>query len=107
MAALLAGEELPAEAALSPDRFGRGRAHDAGDAERRAQELPDGATVEAAVTATGAPADGRGVAVALDGEVVPRGVVDHPVREGQQVEVLHAVQEVRCSRSAAVSSSRA
>ena len=37
------------------------------------QELPDGATVEAAVTATGAPADGRGVAVALDGEVVPRG----------------------------------
>ena len=58
------------------------------------QELPDGATVEAAVTATGAPADGRGVAVALDGEVVPRGQWSTtPVREGQQVEVLHAVQE--------------
>ena len=57
------------------------------------QELPAGATVEAAVSATGAPADGRGVAVALDGEVVPRGEWSStPVREGQQVEVLHAVQ---------------
>jgi sulfur carrier protein len=57
------------------------------------QELPDGATVEAAVIATGAPADGRGVAVALDGEVVSRGAWSTtPVREGQQVEVLHAVQ---------------
>jgi sulfur carrier protein len=56
-------------------------------------ELPDEATVEAAVLATGAPADGRGVAVALDGEVVPRGEWSRtPVREGQQVEVLHAVQ---------------
>ena len=43
--------------------------------------------------ATGAPADGRGVAVALDGEVVPRGEWSTTaVREGQQVEVLHAVQ---------------
>lgn len=57
------------------------------------QELPDGATVEVAVIATGAPADGRGVAVALDGEVVPRGEwPTTPVREGQQVEVVHAVQ---------------
>ena len=57
------------------------------------QELPAGATVEAAVIATGAPADGRGVAVALDGEVVPRGEWSStPVSEGQQVEVLHAVQ---------------
>jgi sulfur carrier protein len=57
------------------------------------QELPDGATVEAAVIATGAPSDGRGVAVALDGEVVPRGEWSTTaVREGQQVEVLHAVQ---------------
>jgi len=59
--------------------------------ERR--ELPDGATVESAVIATGAPADGRGVAAALDGEVVPRGEWSTTaVREGQQVEVLHAVQ---------------
>jgi sulfur carrier protein len=57
------------------------------------QQLPDGATVEVAVIATGAPADGRGVAAALDGEVVPRGEwATTPVREGQQVEVLHAVQ---------------
>jgi sulfur carrier protein len=57
------------------------------------RELPDEATVEAAVLATGAPADGRGVAVALDGEVVPRGEWSRtPVRDGQQVEVLHAVQ---------------
>jgi sulfur carrier protein len=57
------------------------------------QELPDGATVESAVIATGAPADGRGVAAALDGEVVPRGEWSTTaVREGQQVEVLHAVQ---------------
>jgi sulfur carrier protein len=57
------------------------------------RELPDGATVEEAVLATGAPCDGRGVAVALDGEVVPRGEWSRtPVREGQQVEVLHAVQ---------------
>ena len=57
------------------------------------QELPDGATVESAVIATGAPAGGRGVAVALDGEVVPRAEwKTTAVREGQQVEVLHAVQ---------------
>jgi sulfur carrier protein len=58
--------------------------------ERR--ELGERATVEAAVRAAGAP-DGRGVAVALDGEVVPRGEwAKTEVREGQQVEVLHAVQ---------------
>jgi sulfur carrier protein len=57
------------------------------------QELPDGATVEAAVIATGAPADGRGVAVAVDGDVVPRGEwTTTPVRDGQQVDVVHAVQ---------------
>jgi sulfur carrier protein len=58
--------------------------------ERR--ELGELATVEAAVRAAGAP-DGRGVAVAVDGEVVPRGEWQTTkVREGQQVEVLHAVQ---------------
>jgi sulfur carrier protein len=57
------------------------------------QELPDGATVEVAVIATGAPADGQGVAVALDGDVVPRGEWSTTlVRDGQQVEVVHAVQ---------------
>jgi sulfur carrier protein len=58
--------------------------------ERR--ELDDGATIEAAVRAAGAP-DGRGVAVALDGEVVPRREwAFTEIRDGQQVEVLRAVQ---------------
>ena len=58
--------------------------------ERR--ELGRRATVETAVYAAGAP-DGRGVAVALDGEVVPRGEwATTEISDGQQVEVLHAVQ---------------
>jgi sulfur carrier protein len=58
--------------------------------ERR--ELGERATIEAAIHAAGAP-DGRGVAVALDGEVVPRGEwATTAVREGQHVEVLRAVQ---------------
>ena len=59
--------------------------------ERR--DLGDGATVREAVTATGAPSEGRGVAVALDGEVVPRKSWDETaLREGQRVEVVQAVQ---------------
>ena len=59
--------------------------------ERR--ELPDPATVELAVRASGAPAGGRGVAVAVDGEVVPRGRWEATeLHEGQQVEVVRAVQ---------------
>ena len=55
--------------------------------------LPEGATVADAVRASGAPEDGRGVAVALDGEVVPRGEWQAtPLAEGGQVEVLRAVQ---------------
>ena len=95
VAGLLAGDELPSElSALSA----RPLRHEGArmtlvvlNGER--QELPDGATVQSAVIATGAPADGRGVAAALDGEVVPRGEWSTTaVREGQQVEVLHAVQ---------------
>lgn len=57
------------------------------------QEFPAGATVADAVLAAGAPADGRGVAVALAGEVVPRGRwTVRELAEGEQVEVLHAVQ---------------
>ena len=56
------------------------------------RDLGDAATIETAVRAIGT-LDGRGVAVALDGEVVPRGQwATTEVREGQQVEVLHAVQ---------------
>jgi sulfur carrier protein len=58
--------------------------------ERR--ELGDRATIETAVRAIGTR-DGRGVAVALDGEVIPRGEwATTEVRDGQQVEILHAVQ---------------
>src|SRR3954453_21987904 len=57
------------------------------------QELPEGATLDTAVRASGAEGGGRGVAVALDGEVVPRGEWERtPLREGQAVEVLAAIQ---------------
>ena len=57
------------------------------------RELEDGATVALAVDASGAPESGRGVAVAVDGEVVPRGEWDvTPLHEDQRVEVLQAVQ---------------
>ena len=57
------------------------------------RELEPGARVREAVAASGAPAEGRGVAVALDGEVVPRGRWDETeLREGQRVEVVQAVQ---------------
>ena len=55
--------------------------------------LPSEATVELAVREAGAPEGGLGVAVAVDGEVVPRG--EWPRRtlsEGQRIEVLSAVQ---------------
>jgi thiazole synthase len=55
--------------------------------------LPEGATVAAAVEASGAPAGRAGVAVAVDGEVVPRSEWEATVlREGQKVEVLVAIQ---------------
>ena len=55
--------------------------------------LPDGATVEWLVSDLGAPENGRGVAVAVDGEVVPRsGWPGTALRPGARVEVLTAVQ---------------
>ena len=56
-------------------------------------ELRDGAVLADAIAASGAPADRRGVAVAVDGEVVPRGEWDGtPLADGAHVEVLQAVQ---------------
>jgi sulfur carrier protein len=56
-------------------------------------ELADGATVKAAVAALDLPASGRGVAVAVDAEVVPRTEWDqHELKEGARVEVLRAIQ---------------
>ncbi|MFI9384061.1 sulfur carrier protein ThiS [Kutzneria sp. NPDC052558] len=55
------------------------------------RELADGATVADALAAIDAPP--RGIAVALDGEVVPRaGWTETPLPPGGRVEVLTAVQ---------------
>ena len=56
-------------------------------------ELADGATVQAAVDSLDLPASGRGVAVAVDAEVVPRTQWDsHELTEGARVEILRAIQ---------------
>lgn len=57
------------------------------------RELPGEPSVEEAVRASGAPPGQRGVAVAVDGQVVPRGQwAGTSLSEGQRVEVVHAVQ---------------
>jgi thiazole synthase len=57
------------------------------------RELDDGATLADAVRESGAEQGGRGVAVALDGEVVPRGEWEATaLSEGRSVEVLAAIQ---------------
>jgi len=56
-------------------------------------ELRAGATVEAAVALLELPAQGRGVAVAVDAEVVPRGQwPSHELNEGARIEILRAIQ---------------
>ena len=57
------------------------------------RELPDGTTVTALVTELGLPAGGRGVAVAVDGEIVPRAEWGtHALDETAHVEVVTAMQ---------------
>jgi thiazole synthase len=57
------------------------------------RELPAGATLADAVRESAAEREGRGVAVALDGEVVPRAEWDSTaLAEGHSVEVLAAIQ---------------
>jgi sulfur carrier protein len=59
----------------------------------QAEQLPDGATVADAVRAVGVNGETRGIAVAVDGEVVRRGDwVKTPLAERQAVEVVRAVQ---------------
>ena len=56
-------------------------------------DVAPGATVRSVLAALDVPADARGVAVAVDAEVVPRGAWDAvELGEGARVEVLHAVQ---------------
>lgn len=55
-----------------------------------ARDCPDGIDVRALVETLGA--NPEGVAVAVNGEVVPRGRHrEHPLREGDRVEVIRAV----------------
>jgi sulfur carrier protein len=57
------------------------------------RELEDAATVADAVLATGADPDGRGLACAVDGDVVPRRQwATTRLTQGQVVEVVQAVQ---------------
>lgn len=59
--------------------------------ERR--DLPDGATIASVVASLPGAPDGRGVAVAVEGEVVPRAQWPSTLlREGTAVEVVVAVQ---------------
>jgi sulfur carrier protein len=57
----------------------------------RPTELASGATVQSVLAALDVP--DRGVAVAVDAEVVPRGEwPEHELSEGARVEVLRAIQ---------------
>ena len=59
----------------------------------RPAELPEGATVADAVNAAGIDGELRGVAVAVDGEVVRSADWEQtPLSERQAVEVVRAVQ---------------
>jgi sulfur carrier protein len=56
-------------------------------------ELETGATVQAVLAALQLPGGERGVAVAVDAEVVPRGEwPETELSEGARVEVLRAIQ---------------
>jgi sulfur carrier protein len=56
-------------------------------------ELPGGTTVQAALESLDLPGAGRGVAVAVDAEVVPRGAwAQTTLHEGARVEILRAIQ---------------
>jgi sulfur carrier protein len=57
------------------------------------EALDAGATVANVVQSMGVPGGGRGVAVAVDGEVVPRGEwASSVLRDGARLEVVVAVQ---------------
>jgi len=57
------------------------------------RDVPDRSSVADAVALAGAPAAERGVAAAVEGEVVPRAEwEDRVLSEGEAVEVVHAIQ---------------
>ena len=56
-------------------------------------DVADGTTIAELLGRLDVPPEGRGVAVAVDAEVVPRGEWPrHVVADGAQVEVLTAIQ---------------
>ena len=56
-------------------------------------ELPEGATLVEAAARVGADPDARGLAAAVDGEVVPRGSWERiELSAGQRVEIVQAIQ---------------
>ena len=56
-------------------------------------ELEAGATVQSALAALELPGGERGVAVAVDAEVVPRTQWEtHTLQDGARIEVLRAIQ---------------
>ena len=93
VAGALSGEALPEWAARrrpAPVRGGAGMKVLLNGTEA---ELADGATVQAAVESLDLPAAGRGVAVAVDAEVVPRTQWEtHKLDDGARVEILRAIQ---------------
>ena len=59
----------------------------------RDETVADGTTIAALLRTLDVPPEGRGVAVAVDAEVVPRGEWPrHRLADGAQVEVVTAVQ---------------
>jgi sulfur carrier protein len=59
----------------------------------KAVELADGASVAEAVAVAGADGARRGVAVAVEGDVIPRSRWEETgLAEGQKVEVVQAIQ---------------
>ena len=58
-----------------------------------ASSIEAGTSLADAVSAMAAPLDGRGIAAAVDGEVVPRDRwTELRLEDGQRVEVVQAVQ---------------
>jgi sulfur carrier protein len=56
-------------------------------------ELAAGTTVRALLDGLAVPGDGRGVAIAIDAEVIPRGEwATTELDEGARVEVVRAIQ---------------
>lgn len=56
------------------------------------REVGDGVTVATVLALLDLPSDARGVAVAVDAEVVPRGEWGRRLDEGARIEVLTAMQ---------------